>query len=316
MKGRYWSDLCTSVTPVLGAKSGGEIMKNSPRYAAWWAISRLSTFSESRRDKINQQNQSKQIIYGSIDADGRLPSEKNCPDIGRTLGSLGTVQACYSYTDESGEELFQVLRFTPKSFRQRHKGADGSWIWRNDIRTALFRLPLLKEGVEKGSSIWITEGEEDAIELLRHGLIATTVPGGASEPGQRPKWLQEHTELIRGTESVTIWADNDQAGLAHALAIVAHIRDAIRSEPQVVISNLGNDAKEHFANGGTINDLEVIYGANTKIDHHPQQEELDLTVSRFLHANPEFVPRAHIVRQKLLMVYDSKDWEKELEKLV
>ena len=310
---QWWHDLCTSITPVLGPKGGGEIMRNSPKYAAWWCVSRLNTMSESRRSKLAEQHKASSIVSEQLDPDGRLPSEKNCSDIGRSFGSLGTVTGCYSYTDEAGKELFQVLRFDPKSFRQRHRSFDGQWVWKNSVRNVLYRLPVVKAGIESGATLWITEGEEDAIELLSRGLIATTIPGGASEPGRKPKWMPEHTELLRGANKVNIWADNDKAGIEHATVIALSIRHVISSEPQVLVSERGKDAREHFANGGTLNNLKVVYGSMTEMDRYDVKEELDDTVSSFLHANPEFVPQTRAIRERLRGVRNPCEWEAELE---
>ena len=38
------------------------------------------------------------------------------------------IEATYNYTDESGNLLFQVVRFNPKGFRQRRPDGNGGWI--------------------------------------------------------------------------------------------------------------------------------------------------------------------------------------------
>ncbi len=37
--------------------------------------------------------------------------------------------ATYDYRDEQGQLLFQVVRFDPKDFRQRHPKPGGGWEW-------------------------------------------------------------------------------------------------------------------------------------------------------------------------------------------
>ena len=50
------------------------------------------------------------------------------------------VVAAYSYTDENGKPLYDVLRYEPKGFSQRR--ADGTWNL-NGVRRVLYRLPTL-----------------------------------------------------------------------------------------------------------------------------------------------------------------------------
>ncbi|MBI3182068.1 MAG: hypothetical protein HYZ28_07980 [Myxococcales bacterium] len=42
---------------------------------------------------------------------------------------LGRIVAAYSYTDEAGALLFEVVRFEPKTFRQRRPDGKGGWVW-------------------------------------------------------------------------------------------------------------------------------------------------------------------------------------------
>jgi hypothetical protein len=60
-----------------------------------------------------------------------------------TAPPKATFECAYDYTDESGELLFQVLRYSnPKTFKQRRPGAKhGEWDWRlGDVRRVLYRL--------------------------------------------------------------------------------------------------------------------------------------------------------------------------------
>ena len=40
-----------------------------------------------------------------------------------------TIERTYDYQDSNGKVLFQVVRFVPKSFAQRHPDGNGGWIW-------------------------------------------------------------------------------------------------------------------------------------------------------------------------------------------
>jgi hypothetical protein len=47
----------------------------------------------------------------------------------RPNGKHGTIVATYPYDDELGTMLFEVVRFDPKTFRQRQPDGHGGWIW-------------------------------------------------------------------------------------------------------------------------------------------------------------------------------------------
>jgi hypothetical protein len=119
------------------------------------------------------------------------------------------IVAEYDYTDESGVLLFQVVRFEPKTFRQRKSGGNGGWTWSlGDIRRVLFKLPDLIEAIALERQIFIVEGEKDVLSLNKMGIIATTNAGGAG------KWRPEYSEYLRGADVILI-PDNDDAGWAH-----------------------------------------------------------------------------------------------------
>jgi putative DNA primase/helicase len=92
------------------------------------------------------------------------------------------IVATYDYTDEFGQLLFQVVRYHPKDFRQRRPDGKGGWIWSvKGTRMVPFNLPALMDA----ETVYVVEGEKDALNLGRLGVVATTNPGGASKPGNR-----------------------------------------------------------------------------------------------------------------------------------
>ena len=90
-----------------------------------------------------------------------------------------TIEKIYTYQNETGAEVYQVVRLKPKSFRQRHQ-VDGKWVWSMDgVTRVLFNLPKIL----KAQQVWICEGEKDAENLTALGFIATCNVGGAG------KWM-------------------------------------------------------------------------------------------------------------------------------
>lgn len=58
-----------------------------------------------------------------------------------TAGGVRRLVATYDYRDETGALLFQVVRFAPKSFRQRRPDTNGGWTWNlNGVRRIPYRL--------------------------------------------------------------------------------------------------------------------------------------------------------------------------------
>lgn len=121
-----------------------------------------------------------------------------------------TEVAWYDYTDENGKFLYQVIRYMPKTFRQRHQDANGKWVWGMEgVRRVLYRLPA----VLKSESVFIVEGEKDVDNLTKLGLIATCNVGGAK------KWLESYSESLKGKKAI-VWPDKDDPGREHAEMVI------------------------------------------------------------------------------------------------
>jgi len=137
------------------------------------------------------------------------------------------IAARYSYTDEDGRLLFQVVRKIPKKFVQRRPDGNGGWIWNTKgVRRVLYRLPAVIAAVDEGRTVHLVEGEKDAGNLADLGLTATTNPGGAG------KWTEDYTNALRGAR-IVILPDNDTAGRKHAQN-VARALDGVAAEVRVV----------------------------------------------------------------------------------
>jgi len=122
----------------------------------------------------------------------------------------GTLVETYDYTDERRQLLYQVCRFSPKTFRPRRPDGRGGWRWGyGNVRRVLYRLPEVLEA----PIVFVTEGEKDADRLREYGFVATTNAGGAEAA-----WLPEYTAPLRGRE-VILLPDNDPPGRRRVLRI-------------------------------------------------------------------------------------------------
>jgi len=134
----------------------------------------------------------------------------------------GPASHVYRYLDEDGVELFQVLRIPQggdrKTFRQRHKGEDGRWVWNMEgVRRVLYRLPQVLQAKAEGRVIHVVEGEKDAETMWMLGEVGTTSPMGAG------KWRDEYGEALAGA-NVVIISDADATGREHARKVKANLQ--------------------------------------------------------------------------------------------
>lgn len=138
----------------------------------------------------------------------------------------------YDYRDAAGQVVHQTLRYRDKqtgqkTFLQRRKAAEGErfgkyeakldrqrggwWIWNlGGIEPVLYRMPEFLAEPEK--AIWIFEGEKDADNAAKIGLLSTTSPMGAG------KWRASFSEALRGRE-VVVCPDLDEPGTNHAVMV-------------------------------------------------------------------------------------------------
>jgi len=156
----------------------------------------------------------------------------------------------YDYTDERGKLIFQVCRFEPKGFKQRHPdpARPGEWLWNMaGVDRVLYNLPAVLKAKAGGKPIVVCEGEKDADCLNAKGFTATCNPGGAG------KWLDAYTETLHGCDCVII-ADRDKAGREHAQLVAGKLHGAAKSVRVLELPDSNGktvkDAFDFFAAGG------------------------------------------------------------------
>lgn len=186
------------------------------------------------------------------------------PEEGRTSKRI---DATYDYTDENGVLLFQVVRYFPKEFRQRQPDGKGDWLWKMEgVRRVLFRLPQVLEAKANGETIYLTEGEKDALALVKLGLAATTHAGGAG------KWREEYTKTLTDCHVVMV-PDQDEAGRKHRDLVQSALTPYVAS---FAVVNLPlKDAADWVAQGGTRFDLEGLIDAEPPQNSPPKPEPAD-----------------------------------------
>jgi len=161
----------------------------------------------------------------------------------------------YQYKDASGNALFEKVRFEATEFKKKHfsqrRIINSSTVWgldggtyyetfpggnnwskkkRDNANTkdflacepVLYNLPELIEAIKQRINVYVVEGEKDAENLEKWGLIATCNFDGASRSTQTPKWRKIYNQYFKGAK-VIILNDNDDPGRAHADYIAAEL---------------------------------------------------------------------------------------------
>lgn len=167
----------------------------------------------------------------------------------------GEAIAVYHYVDENGELLFDVCRTADKQFPQRRPdpSAKSGWRWSlGDTRRIPYRLPELLEAIRDGRSVMIAEGEKDVEALRVAGRVATCNPGGAG------KWRAEYAAHFVGA-SVTICADKDTPGQAHARAVAASLERVADAIWIVEAADPHKDVSAHLTAGLPLSEMTVTH---------------------------------------------------------
>jgi 5S rRNA maturation endonuclease (ribonuclease M5) len=198
--------------------------------------------------------------------------------------------ATYDYTNAKGEFLFQVVRYEPKTFRQRRRvvkvdGTSAGIAWEYNIKgitRVLYRLPR----VAAAERVLIVEGEKDVHSLETLGFVATCNPGGAcSHPG---KWLKNYTESLDGKRVVLI-PDNDPPGKKHADVITQAIRHRV-AELRIVSVPAGKDVSDWIASGATRETIEQAIAQAPVIGGHEATSPADASPGGLNSPETPFAP--------------------------
>lgn len=166
----------------------------------------------------------------------------------------------YDYKDAAGNLLYQVVRFEPKSFRQRIPDGSGGWTWDpEDLPLVLYRLPY----VVAANTVLVLEGEKDVETAYRLGLpagwAATTCPFGN-------RWMSVYGEMLRD-KSIVLCPDNDAPGQVHLRRIGRDLVGKVTDMRLIVLS----DAKDLslWADGKTKEQFAALLESARPVDFPP-----------------------------------------------
>ena len=150
--------------------------------------------------------------------------------------------AQYVYTDEAGAPLYTIERWAaPKTFKG-YLPPQAERVPYNLVAVAWAR--------RTGVRVYVCEGEKDCDRLSELNIPATCNPNGAG------KWFDHYSPFLAGLD-VTVIADNDPLGRAHARAVAASVGPHAKSVV-VVVPRYGNDVSDLLDLGYTLDLLDPI----------------------------------------------------------
>ena len=155
---------------------------------------------------------------------------------------LGPIVATYDYG------TYQVVRYQPKTFRQRRPDGLGGWIW--DLKGVTPRL-YHQDSLTGSETAIVVEGEKDVDRLRALGpgwKSATCNSGGAANSRSTGKWRAAHTAALQaaGVKRVIVYPDNDVPGQTHAQDVAGKCRKAGLTVKVVKLPDAAKDVSEYL----------------------------------------------------------------------
>ena len=161
-------------------------------------------------DLIRREGKDPMTYLTELGIEGEKPQPPSGPRI----------VAQYTYFNKVGEEVYQVCRYEPKTFRPRRKTSSGYVMGLSGITPLPYNLPEILTQAEK--PIFIVEGEKDVDRLGQIGFLATCNSGGAGN------WNKALNEYFIDRDIVII-PDCDEAGEKHLKTVASNLQGIARA---------------------------------------------------------------------------------------
>lgn len=139
-------------------------------------------------------------------------------------GAGKTIERIYDYRFANGSPNMQVVRYYPKTFKQRKNESDWK-IKNNGVEITPYRL---EKWHNTSDPVFIVEGEKDVENLESIGLVGTCNAGGAE------KWRDKHSTFLKN-RTCYIVPDKDKPGEKHGKLVAMSLQGSAK---EIKIINL------------------------------------------------------------------------------
>lgn len=137
----------------------------------------------------------------------------------------GKVDKIYVYTDKDNNPLYVNIRFLPKDFRQYAIIDEGEYYklqFKGRIEKLVpYKFPKIAKAIQDEKTIFIVEGEKDADNLEKLGLVAISLK-------MKDEQLKEYSDLFKNAH-ISIIGDKDEAGEKYANNIKKYLYEHCKS---------------------------------------------------------------------------------------
>lgn len=159
-------------------------------------------------------------------------------------GEMGSMEqpkkivATYDYHDENGVVLYQKVRFEPKDFASRRLDPETRrWLWGLEgVRLVPFQLHRIVSLIKE--TIFICEGEKDALTMEAMGYLGTCSPNAANP------W-PEGMEKYFNRRNVVLVGQDDEPGHKYVTAGAGRLIEQALSI-QIIYPQQGGDVADFF----------------------------------------------------------------------
>lgn len=141
----------------------------------------------------------------------------------------------YTYFDADNKPAFRKVKILPQKKFYIESYKNGAWVKGLQGSRILYRLPDLREAIQKNKPVCIAEGEKDCDSVLNtYGTLCTCNVAGAGH------WLPEYNQEFKGA-NVTIFYDNDAPGIARKEQIIKSLQGVAK---KITVIHIPKDYKD------------------------------------------------------------------------
>lgn len=212
------------------------------------------------------------------------------------------IKARYPYCATNGELLYEVVRYEPKTFRQRRK-VNGKWVGNlRGVNRVLYKTPELYK-LPANSLVFVVEGEKDCENLIKLGFNATTSSGGAQQ------WKNTDTDLLHG-KRIAVIPDNDEPGMGYALTVANDLYEKVNELKILKLNKLPKkgDVSDWIENGGTKDQLLKIHLDADKFNPSDFDTPVTLDPSNPYEIAKKLIQKKYILMNSKILRYHKGDF--------